>query len=145
MPAKIIFSLVSESLTGDIGSEWQYLVKADTMDPMVYGSGSIEVPYHVLRPGSTQTPPNAGRAVLLEAGDCDSEVSVRLTLEATEVDWLVDDHGSNTVVVPVRCPKPGDEPTATEPSITARVREAPGYHGGVAELKVKVRLVARCE
>ena len=51
MPCRIIFSLVRESLTGDVGSEWEYVVKADLMDPMLYGSGQIEVPLPVLRPG----------------------------------------------------------------------------------------------
>lgn len=145
MPAKIILSLVSESLTGDVGSEWEYVLKADLMDPMAFGSGAIEVPVHQLRPGSTQEPPNAGRAVMLEAGECGGEVSVRLTLEAAEVDFLVDDHGSNVLVVYVDCPPPGGDPIAVEEKITARVREAPGFHGGVAELTVKVRLVARCD
>ena len=145
MPCKIIFSLVRESLSGDVGSEWEYVVKADLMDPMVFGSGQIEVPYHVLRPGSTQAPPNAGRAVMLDAAEGGAETSVRLTLEAKEVDWLVDDHGSNVQVISVNCPAPGAEPVATEASISARVREAPGFQGGSAVLTIKVRMVARSE
>jgi hypothetical protein len=145
MSYKIIFSLVEESLSGDVGSEWEYVVNADLMDPMLFGSGSIEVPQHVLRPGNTQVPPNAGRAVMLEAGDEGGEISVRLTLKATEVDFLVDDHGSNVRVVSVECPAPGGDPIASEPDIWARVREAPGFQGGSAVLKVKVRLVARYE
>jgi len=145
MPCKIILSLVEESLTGDVGSEWEYVIKADLMDPMLYGSGKIEVPQHVLRPGNTQVPPEAGRAIMLEAGECGGEVSVRLTLEATEVDFFVDDHGSNVRVVSVECPKPGGDPIASEPDIWARVREAPGFQGGSAVLKIRVRLVARCE
>ena len=109
----------------------------------LYGSGAIEVPLHVLRPGNAKEPPNTGRAIMLEAGDGPGEVSVRLTLEATEVDFLVDDHGSNVQVVSVPLPKPGDEPIATEPEISARVKEAPGFHGGSAILTIKVRLVAR--
>ena len=145
MPCKIIFSLVEESLTGDVGSEWEYVVKADLMEPMVFGSGSIEVPVHQLRPGSTQVPPNAGRAVMLEAGEGGDQVSVRLTLEAKEVDWLVDDHGSNVRIISVDCPGPGGEPIASEWDIWARVREAPGFPGGSAVLKLRVRLVARHE
>lgn len=145
MACKIIFSLVSESLTGDVGSEWEYVVKADLMDPLVFGSGEIAVPYHVLRPGSTQAPPNAGRAVMLDAGEPGPETSLRLTLEAKEVDWLVDDHGSNVQVISVKCPAPGAEPVATEAAIAARVREAPGFQGGSAVLTIKVRMVARSE
>ena len=55
------------------------------VDPMVFGSGKIEVPEHLLLPGATQAPPNPERSVELSAGECGTEVRVRLTLEATEV------------------------------------------------------------
>src|SRR5437868_13446303 len=100
MTCKITISLVSESLTGDVGNDWAYTLKADMLDPLVFGSGTIQVPEHLLRPGSTQEPPSAGRAIQLDAGECGSEQRVRLALEATEVDFLVDDHGSNVLVVP---------------------------------------------
>jgi len=145
MPSKIILSLVHESLTGDVGSEWEYLVKADLMDPELYGSGSIAVPLHVLRSGTTQEPPNAGRAVMLEGGECGQEVSVRLTLEATDVVWMDDDRGSHHLTIGVKTPVPGGAPIGIEPVIEARVQKAQGYHGGAALLKIKVRLVARCE
>jgi hypothetical protein len=145
MPCTVTFTLLQESLTGDVGNDWHYTVRADMIDPMVFGSGTIEVPEHLLRPGSTQIPPNADQAVELDGGEhCGGETRVRFTLEATEVDFLVDDHGSNVLVVPVECPAPGGEPITTEPEISARVKEAPGFQGGVAVLKVKVRLVARC-
>jgi hypothetical protein len=144
MTCKITLSLVSESLTGDVGNDWAYSLKADMLDPLVFGSGIFQVTEHLLRPGSTQEPPNQGRAIQLDAGECGAEVRVRLTLEATEVDFLVDDHGSNVLVVPVMCPAPGGEPISIEAEIAARVKEAPGFQGGVAELRVKVRLVARC-
>jgi hypothetical protein len=144
MTCKITLSLVSESLTGDVGNDWTYSVRADLLDPLVFGSGTISVPEHLLRPGTTQAPPNPGRAIQLSAGDCGASVSVRLTLEATEVDFLVDDHGSNVMVIPVECPGPGGEPYTVDAEIAARVKEAPGFQGGVAELRIKVKLVARC-
>lgn len=145
MACVITLSLLQESLSGDIGNDWEYKVRADMVDPMVFGSGVIEVPEHLLRPGVTQAPPDPARSVELEAGDCGAEVRVRLTLEATEVDWLVDDQGSNVLVITVECPPPGSAPKVFEPEISARVREAPGFQGGPAVLRVKVRLVARCE
>ncbi len=145
MPCFITLSLLQESLSGDIGNDWEYVVKADMVDPMVFGSGKIEVPEHLLLPGATQAPPNPERSVELSAGECGTEVRVRLTLEATEVDWLVDDNASNVVVVKVNCPAAGGEPTVLEPEIAARVREAHGYQGGLAVLKIKMRLVARCD
>ena len=144
MPCNVTLTLLQESLTGDVGSDWQYTVRADMVDPKVFGSGSIGVPSHKLRPGATQAPPNAGEELALEAGECGGKVGVRLTPQATELDWLVDDHGSNVLVVQVKCPAPGGEPITTDAEIAARVREAPVSTGGVAVLKVKVRLVARC-
>jgi len=144
MTCKITLSLVQESLTGDVGNDWAYSIRADMLDPLVFGSGTIQVPEHLLRPGTTQPPPDQGRAIQLDAGECGAEVRVRLILEATEVDFFVDDHGSNVLVVPVNCPAAGGEPITIEAEIAARVKEAPGFQGGVAELRVKVKLVARC-
>jgi hypothetical protein len=145
MPCKVTFTLLQESLTGDVGNDWHYTVRADMVDPMVFGSGTIEVPEHLLRPGVTQRPPNADHAVELDGGDhCGGEIRVRFTLEATEVDFLVDDHGSNVSVASVQVPAEGGEPITTEHEIAARVKEAPGFQGGVAVLRVKVRLVGRC-
>ena len=87
------------------------------LDPLVFGSGTIQVPEHLLRPGATQRPPDQGRAIQIDAGECGSEVRVRLILEATEVDFFVDDHGSNVLVVPVNCPAAGGEPTTIEAEI----------------------------
>lgn len=143
MTCTISLSLVEESLSGDIGNDWQYQVRADMVDPRVFGSGVIEVPEHLLSPGTAQPPPDADRTVELAAGDDGAEVRVRLTLEATEVDWLIDDHASNVKVVTVQCPLPGAEPTVVETEIAARVREAQGYQGGLAILTIKARLVAR--
>jgi hypothetical protein len=145
MPCTITFTLLQESLTGDVGNDWQYTVRADILDPMVYGSGLIEIPEHQLRPGATQRPPNGDTAVELDGGEqCGAEVRVRLTLEATEVDWLIDDNATNVTVASVQCPTPGAEPTVTEAEIAAHVKEAPGFQGGLAVLTVKVRLVGRC-
>jgi len=144
MTCKITLSLVSESLTGDIGTDWTYSVRGDLLDPLIFGSGTILVPPHKLKPGTTQVPPSSGRVIQLDGGECGGSVSVRLILEATELDPLVDDHGSNVLVVPVECPAPGGEPYNLDAEVSARVKEAPRIQGGVAELRVKVRLVARC-
>lgn len=144
MPAEITLSLVQESLTGDVGNDWQYTVKADLIDPLVFGSGVIEVHEHLLRPGATQAPPESTHPVALAAGDCGAETRLRLTLEATEVDWLIDDNASNVTMITVQCPAAGAEPTVAEHEIEARVREAPGFQGGLAVLKLKLRVTARC-
>ena len=144
MSSQITLTLLQESLSGDIGSDWKYQLKADLIDPLVFGSGLIEVSEHLLRPGATQAPPESTHPITLAAGDCGAETRLRLTLEATEVDWLIDDNASNVSMITVRCPAPGAEPTVAEHEVAARVREAPGFQGGLAVLKLKVRVVAEC-
>ena len=144
MPCLITMTLLQESLTGDIGNDWQYTVRADMVDPMVFGSGVLQVREHLLRPGATQAPPDPDQSMELEAGECGGETRVRLTLEATEVDWLMDDTATNVLMVTVPCPVPGSEPIVLEPEIAARVKEAPSLVGGPAVLRIKLRLVARC-
>jgi hypothetical protein len=144
MPCEISLLVVEESLTGDIGDDWEYTIRADLLDPLAFGSGTIHVREHLLKPGSTQVPPVPDHPLVLEGGDCGSEVRLRLTLQATEVDWLVDDHGSNVTMTSVPCPGPGQERIKTELEISARVKEAPGFQGGLAVLKVKLVAVASC-
>ena len=144
MACKIAFSLLQESLRGDIGDDWAYTVEAVVLNPAVTGSGTITVDEHRLRPGTTQAVPGAMQAVVIPAGPCASGARVELTLRAREVDFLVDDRGSNVIMVPVECPAVNGPPFTIEPEIEARVREAPGFLGGEATLTVRVRLVSTC-
>lgn len=143
MPYEISLVVVEESLTGDIGDDWEYTIRADLLDPLAFGSGTIHVREHLLKPGATQVPPVPDHPLVLEGSDCGSEVRIRLTLEATEVDWLIDDHASNVSVISVHCPASGAEPIVVDHEVAAQVREAPGFQGGLAVLKLRVRLVAR--
>jgi hypothetical protein len=142
MPCTITFSLLTESLAGNIGDDWEYTVYAKVYNPGMTGGGSLRVDEHQLAPGSTQACPPG--QVVIPAGDCGTGPRVELTLTAVEADFLVDDKGSNVLSVLMECPGPGGPPFVLEPEITARVREAPGFLGGAASLKVKARLVARC-
>jgi hypothetical protein len=144
MACKITFSLLEESLRGDIGDDWTYTVEAVVLNPTVTGSGMITVKEHRLRPGSTQAVPGAMHTVAIPAGPCETGAHVELTLRAREVDFLVDDRGSNVIMVPVECPGLNGPPFTIEPEIEARVREAPGFLGGEATLTVKARLVSTC-
>lgn len=102
MSCKITMSLVTESLAGNIGDDWEYSVEAKVFNPGLTGAGTINVPEHQLIPGSTQAPPGGGRAVSITAGNCATGPRVALTVDATEVDWLIDDHDSNVLNVPAR-------------------------------------------
>jgi hypothetical protein len=145
MECKITFSLILESLVGDIGDDWKYSVRAEVLNPGPTGAGTINVPEHRLTPGTSQLPPGVGQ-IVIPAGACGTGPRVKLTLNATEVDFLIDDKGSNTITVPMECPGPGGGTftLAPDPEIQVSVRESPGILGGAATLKVKVRLVAAC-
>jgi hypothetical protein len=155
----ITVSVVEESVTGNIGDDWKYAITAKALDPAgtsleprptatrlaapVYGSGRIVVPEHLVTPGTTQPPPKAA-GVKLPAGPCGTRVRVELTLEATEVDWLVDDPGTQKTTVAVDCPGTGKPPATLETTISVTVREHPKLLGGEATFNVKLRLVAAC-
>jgi len=159
MACMITVSVVEESVAGNIGDDWKYSIAAKAIDPAgtavetrpaagrlsapVYGSGRIAVPEHLLKPGATQPPPQAA-GVKIPAGPCGTRVRVELTLEATEVDWLVDDPGTQKTTVAVDCPGSGKPPSTVETSISVTVREHPKLLGGEATFTVKLRLVANC-
>jgi hypothetical protein len=159
MGCTIMISVMEESVTGDIGDDWKYSIAAKAIDPAgtsheprstatrlaapVYGSGRIAVPEHILKPGGAQPPPQAA-GVKIPAGPCGTRVRVELTLEATEVDWLIDDPGTEKTVVAVDCPAAGKPTTTTETSISVKVREHPKLLRGEATFTVKLRLQATC-
>ena len=155
----ISVSVVEESVTGNIGDDWKYAITAKALNPAgttlepkpasarlsapVYGSGKIVVPEHLLKPGSAQPPPKAA-GVKLPAGPCGTRVRIELTLDATEVDWLVDDPGTQKTTIALDCPASGKPATTLETTVSVTVREHPKLLGGEATLSVKLRLVAIC-
>ena len=143
MPCEIRFALLTESLAGDIGDDWEYAVRAEVRNPMVVSAGGITCPEHTLVPGTTQPAPNRG-AIVLRAGDCGTGPTVRLVINAMEVDLLVDDKAANELIVPMECPGPGGADYTVEPEIVAHVKERPGLLKTRATLTIKVRLTARC-
>jgi hypothetical protein len=158
MGCMITVSVVEESVTGNIGDDWKYAITAKALDPAgttleprpatrlsapVYGSGKIVVPEHLLKPGAAQPPPKAA-GVKIQAGSCGTRVRIELTLEATEVDWLVDDPGTQKTTVALDCPGSGKPPATLETAVSVTVREHPKLLGGEATFTVKLRLVAAC-
>jgi len=159
MGCMITVSVVEESVTGNIGDDWKYSIGAKAVDPAgtsvearptagrlsapVYGSGRIAVPEHILNPGASQPPPKVA-GVKIAAGPCGTRVRIELTLEATEVDWLVDDPGTQKTTVAVDCPGSGKPPVTVDTSVSVTVREHPKLLGGEATFTVKLRLIATC-
>ena len=54
MACTISISLVSESVDGHIGDDWEYSLTADVSNSESLGSGKLEVPQHKLAPGTVQ-------------------------------------------------------------------------------------------
>src|SRR5437867_1723209 len=145
MECKLTVSVVEESLVGDIGDDWEYSVTATVFDAKggTTGSGKIRVEEHRLTPGTSQPPPKVV-GVRIPAGACGTPAKVGLTVDVKEVDWLVDDLATKTVVVPIDSPGVGKPPFTKEVVIPIQVREQPRVLGGEATFKLKVRLVAVC-
>jgi hypothetical protein len=149
MTCKITYWVDEETVTGEIGNDWSYSVIARVYNPTLLGAGEIKQPEHRLDPGSSQPPPNHER-IELPAGECGTSPSILLILSATEVDWLVDDKGTNQMVVVLQCPEPGGAALVREVDIAVRVGESPrilAFFKGdaTANLTVKVKLELACE
>lgn len=146
MECQITFSLVLESLVGgNIGDDWKYSVQAEVFNPGPTGAGTITVPEHRLRPGTSQPPPGVGQ-IVIPAGSCGTRPQVKLTLNTTEVDVFFDDKsGPRVIFVNPECPGPDGSPFTIEPEVSVLVLERPRFPGsGSVTFTVKIRLVAAC-
>jgi hypothetical protein len=138
-------SLLAERQDGPIGDDWKYVVEAKVFNQGLQGKGVIKVPKHNLPSGHTQAPPGPPEPVSMPAGPCGYTVLVRLSVNATEVDWLISDKGSASMDVNMKCPGEGESRMVKEVEVTVGVRESPGLSGETSVFKVTLRLVAECE
>lgn len=145
MGCKVTLSLVSERQDGPIGDDWKYVVEAKVFNQGLKGKGKIKVPKHSLPSGVTQDPPGPPEPLVLEAGGCGDEVLVRLQVSATEVDVFINDKGSNSLDVALKCPGEGQAPNAREAEVSVGVRESPGISGETSVFRLVVRLEASCD
>jgi len=145
MECIITVSIVEESVVGNIGDDWEYVVTASVLDGAgaPVATGRMPVAEHILKPGTPQPPPQA-TGVKIPAGACGNVAKVELAIEVNEVDWLVDDPASRTVVIPVECPGPGNPPITRDAVVSITVREQPAVLRGQATFKLKARMVAVC-
>ena len=104
MACEISATLLTESLAGDIGEDWEYNVVAEAFNPDLTGSATIVVPEHSLRPGATQPPPGPPPPARFAAGRCSSVARVRLNVNAAEVDYYFDDEGTDFKDFRIPCP-----------------------------------------
>lgn len=145
MECKLTVSVLEESVDGNIGDDWEYGVTATVIDAngRSIESGRIRVPEHILKPGAAQPPPQPA-GVKVRAGACNSFAKVELRVDVNEVDWLVDDPASKTIMVPIDCPGHGKPPFTREAEISVQVRERPKLLGGEATFKLKLKLSVVC-
>ena len=145
MACKLTMSVISESQVGVIGDDWKYDLEAKVYSPALTGTGTISVAEHILGSGTTQEPPGPPDAVTMDAGDCETELRVKLNLKATEVDFFRSDSGAHEITVTLQCPGPGSAPISNDQEISVGVRESPGLTEKSAILNLVVRLVASCD
>ena len=145
MACKLTMSVISETQVGNIGDDWKYDLEAKVYNPALTATGTISVAKHILPSDSTQEPPGPPEAVTMDAGECGSEMNIRLKLKATEVDFLKSDTGTHEIKITAQCPGPDGAPNSNDQEISVGVRESPGLTEKSAILNLVVRLVASCE
>jgi hypothetical protein len=141
-----MFTVLSESLTGNIGDDWKY-----SLEVQVYGSGAgshamisegtLEVPEHPLAAGATQAPPGPPAPLVLAAGEAGGEIRVELRLKAVEVDVMMNDTGEKTASFKATCPQAGAAAVTQEREISVGVEEEPtGIGTAVLTLRYQYEL-----
>ena len=144
MGCNVTMTVVTERQDGPIGDDWRYTVEAKVFNEGLKGKGMIKVPKHNLPSGVTQDPPGPPEPVTMDAGGCGGEIRVRIQVNATEVDWLIHDKGTDSLDVTMKCPGDGEAPISKETEISVGVRESPGISGETSVFRVLIRLTAAC-
>jgi hypothetical protein len=142
MACTVTLTLLSESQQGNIGDDWKYNLEAKVFNQGLQGTGTIAVPKHTLSSGASQEPPGPPAPVEITAGDGGTELMIRLTLTATEVDFFKSDSGETQINFHMPAPSPGSAPIARETEISVGVRESPGLMDETAVLTLQLKLVA---
>jgi hypothetical protein len=147
MTCYVTVSVISESVTGDIGDDWEYQIAGATIgDDGLPQAGTLRMPEHEVDPGASPKPPPEPNAFTLNAGQCGALANVTLTITATEVDLLFDDTATSTFPVSIQCPGPGAGRNAKEQDVAVTVKENLGIAtGGRAKLHLKLSIVAECK
>ena len=143
MGCTVTMSLVTERQDGPIGDDWRYVVEAKVFNEGLKGKGKIKVPKHQLSNGVTQEPPGPPEPVVMNA-DPGGDILVRLQVDATEVDMFINDRGSASMDVAMKCPVEGEAPITKEVEVSVGVVESPGISGETSVFRVVIRLVAAC-
>ena len=139
MNCKLTMTLISESQKGECGDDWKYDLQAEVFNGGSIGKGRISVPKHTLESGSIREPFGSPEPVVLYEGECESELEVKLDLEATEVDLFVNDVGKASRKILIESPHPGSNKLTREIDIDVNVKEAPAILNKEAVFTLRVR------
>lgn len=140
MEGKVTVSVLSESHAGSAGNDWKYELQAKVFNQGLKGQGTISVAKHDLPSGTTQVPPGPPAVVDVPAGSCENQITIRLRLEASEVDLFRNDVGVTDIDLHMQCPGPGVEPIVLERDISVGVSDS----GRDSIVTIKVKLVLSC-
>lgn len=145
MACKVSLTLVSETQEGNIGNDWKYSIEVKLFNSGLKDQGRIHVPKHLLDPGAIQPPPGPPDTLVLQAGECGSEVLLKIELTATEVDTFRNDSGTSNSSLKLKCPGPGETPIARDIELSVGVSEKPDVLNKNAVFTAKARVLATCE
>lgn len=148
MACTMTFSFLQESLSGKIGDDWKYSVHvqiygAGAGSHAIISEGTLEVPEHNLKPGTTQAPPGPPEPLVLPAGAAGQDIRVELRFAAAEVDLVINDTGSKPASFTMTNPAAGAPAVAQEREISIGVEEEPsGIGTGVLTLKYRYEVAS---
>ena len=141
MAFKVTVSVLSEGQEGDIGDDWKFDLAVKVFNQGFKGEGNIKVKKHSLPAGVVQDPPGPPEPLVLQAGEGEQNILIRLTLVATEVDLFQNDSGTVESDLTCPCPTVEDRISAHQTELSVGVRESPGFLNQVAVFTLKLRIV----
>ena len=125
MTCKLTMTLVSEHQEGDCGEDWKYDLDVKVFHEGLKAKAGSVYRKHNLVAGSVKEPYGSPEPQVVFAGECLTELLVRMELTATEVDLFVNDVGKASKDITIECPGPHGDKVTKEVDIAAGVREAP--------------------
>ena len=145
MTCSLTMTLLSEHQEGQCGDDWKYEVEVQVFNQGLKSEGVISVPKHTLRVGAVEKPFGLPEPLTVFAGECLTELLVKLNLTATEIDLFINDVGKASMEFKLDCPGPGGGTITKEVEICAGVRESPAFFKRDSVFTVEVRFDLVCE